>query len=725
MWDCFHRLVEADTDERTTLLAGLDPAMRREVEELLAAHQERRPLLATEGAPGADPASSRLGSTIGPYRLREQLGQGGMGTVYLAEQERPVSRRVALKLMRHGLGDPQARRRFDRERQALVVMGHPNIATAFDIGTTDEGLAWIAMELVAGLPIDAYCDRYRLGLDERRVLFRQVLRGIAHAHRKGVVHRDIKPSNLLVTVIDGEAVVKVIDFGIAKSLGPQLGEGELTELGALIGTPEYMSPEQADLQHNAIDPASDVYSLGTLLYRLLVGVLPFDWSQLRGAGYGAMRQVLCEQKPPLARQRFAALAPSRQAQIAALRGLEPSGLDRRLADFEVFLARALSPDPTRRYRDARDFAFALDRPATVSRPRHRAPAGSVVAAAALLGLLAFGFWTLDLSKAPPANNSASEADMAGPGAAPEDGAGAAAKDAPPPLEATGDEGPRIAVTVDDLPASAEQPLADVQATTHKLLAALERHGIRATGFVNSSKAEVAGERRARTDLLRAWLDAGHDLGNHTATHPSMHDLSLEDYQADVLAGEPVLHQVLGERGLEPRYFRHPYLRAGRSLDKRRQFETFLAERGYAVAPVTFENSDWLFARAYRMSLVAGDTEQARRVADAYLEFSARGLDFWEDITQRFLGRPMRHVFLIHINQLNADHFDRLAELFEGRGYTFIPLEEALEDPAYQLADTYTGPGGVSWLYRWATTAGERYSWRSEPEPPSWVSELFE
>ena len=225
------------------------------------------------------------GHQIGSYRLLDLLAEGGMGRVYIAEQREPVRRLVALKVIKPGMGSREVVARFEAERQALAMMDHPNIARVHDAGTTDEGLPFFVMELVSGDPIVEFCDRERLSTRERLDLFLSVCQAIQHAHQKGIIHRDIKPSNILVTKVDDKAVAKVIDFGIAKALGSQLTEKTLyTAAGQLVGTPEYMSPEQARFDGGDVDTRSDIYSLGILLYELLSGKPPIDPSRLRKAG---------------------------------------------------------------------------------------------------------------------------------------------------------------------------------------------------------------------------------------------------------------------------------------------------------------------------------------------------------------------------------------------------------------------------------------------------------
>jgi len=235
---------------------------------------------------------------IGPYRLLEVLGEGGMGIVYLAQQEQPIRRRVALKLIKLGMDTKEVIARFETERQALAMMNHPNIASVLDAGATERGMPYFVMEHVAGIPIDDYCDRYRLSILERLELMVKVCEAVQHAHQKGIIHRDLKPSNVLVCMQDGQPIPKVIDFGIAKATNQRLTERTIyTQQGSLIGTPDYMSPEQADLTGLDVDTRTDIYSLGAMLYKLLVGALPFDRPSQSLAGYEMRRVSLCFGRP--------------------------------------------------------------------------------------------------------------------------------------------------------------------------------------------------------------------------------------------------------------------------------------------------------------------------------------------------------------------------------------------------------------------------------------------
>ncbi len=249
--------------------------------------------------PPAPLRDEMLGSRVGPYTLLSVLGEGGFGIVYLAEQEQPIRRRVALKILKAGMDTKQVLARFDAERHTLALMDHANIARVFDAGTTDSGRSYFVMELVRGEPITAYCDSRKLTVKQRLGLFLTVCQAVQHAHQKGIIHRDIKPTNILVTVVDDQPLPKIIDFGLAKALArPPSEESIFTEQGQLLGTPEYMSPEQAGMAVADIDTRSDIYSLGVLLYELLTGTLPFDRRMLRQAGFEEICRIIREVEPP-------------------------------------------------------------------------------------------------------------------------------------------------------------------------------------------------------------------------------------------------------------------------------------------------------------------------------------------------------------------------------------------------------------------------------------------
>jgi len=314
---------------------------------------------------------------IGRYRLLQRMGEGGCGVVYLAEQEEPVRRRVALKIIRLGMDTENVIARFEAERQALALMDHPNIAHVLDAGATKLGRPYFVMELVRGVKITDYCNQHHLDLRQRLYLFIQVCRAIQHAHQKGVIHRDIKPSNILVSLHDGVAVPKVIDFGIAKATAGRLADNPaVTAYGQFIGTPAYMSPEQSELGGVDVDTRSDIYSLGALLYELLTGRTPFDNKQLLDSGWDEMRRTL-QEKEPLRPSNLVATFPSDELRaIAGKRGLEPSRMISLLkGDLDWIVMKAMEKDRSRRYETANglgmDVTRYLNNEPVVARPPSR------------------------------------------------------------------------------------------------------------------------------------------------------------------------------------------------------------------------------------------------------------------------------------------------------------------------------------------------------------------
>ena len=304
-----------------------------------------------------------LGSHIGGYKLLRILGEGGFGIVYLAEQERPIRRQVALKIIKPGMDSTQVIRRFEAERQALALLDHPNVAHVYDAGTTEAGRPYFAMEYVKGVPITEHCDRQKLTIEERLKLFVQVCEAIQHAHQKGIIHRDIKPSNIQVCIQDDQAVPKVIDFGVAKALSQPLTERTLvTEQGQLIGTPEYISPEQAEMTNQDIDTRADIYSLGVLLYELLTGTLPFESQTLRRGSLDQMRQILREAEPKTPSTRVSSLDAEASTRLAKCCQNDAATLRRRLrGDLDWITLKAMEKDRMRRYQTAHALAEDIER----------------------------------------------------------------------------------------------------------------------------------------------------------------------------------------------------------------------------------------------------------------------------------------------------------------------------------------------------------------------------
>ena len=314
------------------------------------------------GAPQADrPGGSGVGQVIaGRYTLLEVLGEGGMGTVYRAEQTQPVKRQVALKLIKIGMDSRAVLARFDAERQALALMDHPNIARVYDGGTTEAGQPFFVMELVSGEPITEYCDRHRLSVRARLELFVSVCQAVQHAHQKGIIHRDLKPSNVMVTEVDGRPTPKVIDFGVAKATEFSLTDQSLADTGAIVGTPTYMSPEQADPSSMDIDTRTDVYALGVILYELLAGSPPIDAKQFKRGAILEMLRMVREIDPPKPSTKVSTsdALPS----ISANRDIEPAHLKRALqGDLDWIVMMALEKDRTRRYETANGFAADIQR----------------------------------------------------------------------------------------------------------------------------------------------------------------------------------------------------------------------------------------------------------------------------------------------------------------------------------------------------------------------------
>ncbi|HET8947495.1 MAG TPA: serine/threonine-protein kinase, partial [Candidatus Polarisedimenticolia bacterium] len=367
-WDeikkVFGAALEHDPAERPAYLDGAcahDAALRAEVESLLAEHDQAQ-ALSRPPWPARDLRPEPLTGSVGPYRPIRKLGEGGMGEVWLAEQTDPVRRNVALKVIRAGMDTKQITTRFEAERQALALMDHPAIAKVFDAGETPGGLPFFVMEHVRGEPITDFCDAQRLPNEERMALFLLVCDGVQHAHEKGIIHRDLKPSNVLVALQGDRPAPKIIDFGVAKATAGRLTDKTMfTEAGVLIGTPEYMSPEQADLGGLDVDTRSDVYALGVMLYELLTGALPFDVKALRAGGLDAIRRRIREVEPPRPSIRVRTMGAA-SAESARNRRTDPPHLAKRLqGDLDWIVMKALEKDRSRRYRSPSELAEDLGR----------------------------------------------------------------------------------------------------------------------------------------------------------------------------------------------------------------------------------------------------------------------------------------------------------------------------------------------------------------------------
>jgi serine/threonine protein kinase len=408
----FGKVLEIHSDdERSKYLdqacAG-DVSLRSELDDLLGAIERAGNFLG--GSPPAiatidQPITEKPGETIGAYKLLQQIGEGGMGVVFMAEQTEPIQRTIALKIIKPGMDTRQVIARFEAERQAVAMMDHPNIAKVLDAGTTDSGRPYFVMELVKGVPITKYCDDKHLPIRDRLELFIQVCQAVQHAHQKGIIHRDIKPNNVLVAEYDHHSVPKVIDFGVAKATAQKLTERTMfTEFGQVLGTMEYMSPEQSKFNQLDIDTRSDIYSLGVLLYELLAGSTPFEGKRLHEAAFDEMLRIIREEEPPKPSTRLT--ASDTLASIAANRHIDPARLSKDVrGELDWIVMKALEKDRNRRYETASGFAADIERhlhvePVEAGPPsaayrfrkfarRNKAAliAGSVVAAALFLGLV--------------------------------------------------------------------------------------------------------------------------------------------------------------------------------------------------------------------------------------------------------------------------------------------------------------------------------------------------
>lgn len=351
----------ASPTERAAFLersCGDDRQLRAAVEALLLSHQRSQGMLDSANVPPVE----HLETIIGPYKLLQQIGEGGMGTVFMAEQTHPVQRKVALKVIKPGMDSRQVIARFEAERQALAIMDHVNIARVLDAGTTPDGLPYFVMELVHGVPITKYCDDNHLPPRQRLELFVPVCQAIQHAHQKGIIHRDIKPSNVMITLYDGKPVPKVIDFGVAKATEQKLTERTLfTQYGTMVGTLEYMSPEQAEMSALGVDTRSDIYSLGVLLYELLTGSTPLSNKRMKEAAYAEVLRMIREEEPPKPSTRLSESGEA-LASISAQRDMEPAKLSKLMrGELDWIVMKTLEKDRNRRYETANGFAADVER----------------------------------------------------------------------------------------------------------------------------------------------------------------------------------------------------------------------------------------------------------------------------------------------------------------------------------------------------------------------------
>ncbi|SMP59128.1 hypothetical protein SAMN06265222_106171 [Neorhodopirellula lusitana] len=356
-------------DERARFVSqacGSDEQLHAVVTDLLHEHDRvdspvDRPVVAglmptiANFDPDEHHAQHRIGTMVGPYKLMEKVGEGGFGLVFVADQQQPVRRRVALKIIKPGMETREVIARFEAERQAIAMMDHENIARVFDAGVTETGQPYFVMELVRGVPLNDFCDNQRLDTQARLNLFVSICNAVQHAHQKGIIHRDLKPSNVLVTLQDGRPIPKVIDFGIVKAIGGQslTDKTIYTRLASMIGTPAYMSPEQAEMSNVDVDTRSDIYSLGVMLYELLAGTTPFTRERLNSVGFDELRKIIREEEPPRPSARFSTLGNHLATTVSAKRRLEPAKLASLMkGDLDWIVMKALDKDRGRRYPSA-------------------------------------------------------------------------------------------------------------------------------------------------------------------------------------------------------------------------------------------------------------------------------------------------------------------------------------------------------------------------------------
>src|SRR5581483_5567590 len=376
VWVIFSEALEmGDPGTRAAYLqaaCGGDEDLIREIEELLQADTKAAAGFLPERVRQSEPkpafeaeqAEAWLSERIGAYKLIEKLGEGGCGVVYLAQQEEPVRRKVALKLIRPGMDTKRVIARFEAERQALALMDHPWIAKVFDAGTTQTGHPFFAMELVPGMKLTRFCNERQFSVRQRLELFLRVCQAVQHAHQKGVIHRDLKPSNILVSDQDGEAVPKIIDFGIAKATqGPaSMDLTSVTGFEQLVGTPAYMSPEQAAFSGVNMDTRRDIYSLGVVLYELVTGLTPFDNKRLQQASFEELQRIIGDEEPPRPSAKYQHLNEGDQLRVASEHGSEPGKLLRLIrGDLEWVIMKSLEKDPNRRYPTVNGLASDIQR----------------------------------------------------------------------------------------------------------------------------------------------------------------------------------------------------------------------------------------------------------------------------------------------------------------------------------------------------------------------------